>query len=747
MDYAWLSKRVGIRIPEHEASIVLADDLDVNAEPSLRIRAMGYAKLGQSVMEACYCVYLYQQDDCRSDGSLGARLSSFHRYASRELYAKYSLGDCAASRTGRRDSESFEVSQRLMAAIYRSHGFLAAYSLLSDLYVTAPEDGGGHYRELLKEESTLRHTTPSYTYYSLDKSGLFRCHIRLGELEASGTGLGKKRAAKEAERLLVYRIREERLGQRGYGSAKVRVSSKKNGKLDELESKLGIPKGCLSTAQLLGMTKSVGPSTASNLQQEQEGARNVGAYVIKMLCFDNMGDRSGVSLSEQSKQAANLLNDASIAKGLPDGFNAFALGKNNDHASLVGGSDKAKADAARAILGWMWLNYCMTGDTRIEEGAQEWACKMLGEGSEDESEKQGPRVAESPMHEAARGYGLRYEEDGEILSGSSKAKPLYKVRVSLTDEKGWHVRAGGIGGSKRAARERAIRTLATPLKKRFQDSDVGRALLEANERADSPNEEEDVHELSAGEATRSLAAKIPAGSKKRGEKSRLQTTKHAEEEDELRQKGTSVRPTEVTAGHKRDAQQPKGTQAQAVSFDGPKNVLYVGKDAGACRRKGHHVEAATGILARLDGKPTRMNVNYCRECGVFFLGYKEYCHYRDVQGPLLGNLSFTNLPMRIDYKGGTLAEESVLMACGYSVSKESGLSPEERRLILANMLDRGIADKSLIIDYLQFFISNAHNRPNMQLACRKWSEDLDWVRGYRIDRQRHFVVAGIKRQR
>ena len=61
------------------------------------------------------------------------------------------------------------------------------------------------------------------------------------------------------------------------------------------------------------------------------------------------------------------------------------------------------------------------------------------------------------------------------------------------------------------------------------------------------------------------------------------------------------------------------------------------------------------------------------------------------------------------------------------------------------LMDYNIISKPRIIDYLQNFINNSKNRPNMKLACQKWKDDLNWVRNYEIDKQRHFIVSSIKK--
>ncbi len=242
-------------------------------------------------------------------------------------------------------------------------------------------------------------------------------------------------------------------------------------------------------------------------------------------------------------------------------------------------------------------------------------------------------------------------------------------------------------------------------------------------------------------------------------------------EDETQRKTPSVHPTQgksptefsvavegkAKPGASNSGPRPEGGKAKAntstrgkrraLTFDGPDNVLYVFKGSRACEGKGHKLEGATGTLAGLNGKPIKINVNYCQNCRKYYLGLREYERYRERFGPVLGNFSFPKGFSKGSVKASALSNESPLKMCGYEVNKQVGLSARQRHLILANMMDRGILSKPRVIEYLQFFIRWREKNPSMRDACRKWNEDLDWVRNYRIDKQRRFIIADVRRGR
>lgn len=112
-------------------------------------------------------------------------------------------------------------------------------------------------------------------------------------------------------------------------------------------------------------------------------------------------------------------------------------------------------------------------------------------------------------------------------------------------------------------------------------------------------------------------------------------------------------------------------------------------------------------------------------------------------GALLGNISLQYVKNEKDYKG--YANESILHIYGYTVNQKDSLSSEQRRKILGCLMDKDIIGKYRIIEYLQFFINSSKYRYNMRLANQKWTDDLNWVRSYNIDKQRKYIVSSLKK--
>lgn len=186
----------------------------------------------------------------------------------------------------------------------------------------------------------------------------------------------------------------------------------------------------------------------------------------------------------------------------------------------------------------------------------------------------------------------------------------------------------------------------------------------------------------------------------------------------------------------------RASYQEEVSFDDQNNTLYICKGTIACRRKGHTIMSATGIVAKPNHMPCRINVNYCQNCQMYFISEHEFRHYQEDFGILLGHFRFRGFTFGSSL--GDMAKLSPLVVCGYTVNQKDDLSPDDRRVILANIIDRGILSKDRVIDYLTGFISLNSRRYDREEACARWEDDLEWVRRYRMNSQRHFIVDRVK---
>lgn len=182
-----------------------------------------------------------------------------------------------------------------------------------------------------------------------------------------------------------------------------------------------------------------------------------------------------------------------------------------------------------------------------------------------------------------------------------------------------------------------------------------------------------------------------------------------------------------------------------VNFDN--TTLYICKGSNICIRRNHKVISATGKVKNVHDKIIDINVNYCSTCHIYFIDYDEYIYYRDKYGALLGDFIFDGIIGNTNSSYGELSSNSILNIMGYSVGQTKNYSTKARRLILKNIIDRGIATKTQVISYLHFFINNASTRKNMAASVSKWKSDLEWVRNYNIEKQKIFQVKRVVNKR
>ena len=90
------------------------------------------------------------------------------------------------------------------------------------------------------------------------------------------------------------------------------------------------------------------------------------------------------------------------------------------------------------------------------------------------------------------------------------------------------------------------------------------------------------------------------------------------------------------------------------------------------------------------------------------------------------------------------ASESILMRNGYNVKAQVGLTDEQRRIILQNILDRHIMSAHQIVSYLDMFIAQKKRIPQYQTAVSKWERDRDFVLQYREEHKLEVEVKIIR---
>ena len=169
-----------------------------------------------------------------------------------------------------------------------------------------------------------------------------------------------------------------------------------------------------------------------------------------------------------------------------------------------------------------------------------------------------------------------------------------------------------------------------------------------------------------------------------------------------------------------------------------------------CMHSKHKVEdlvAAVKVIGD-DGreKIVKITAGYCEQCKIYFIMESTYEKLRNM-GVVLCRICDEKSYMKNTWVNGIkLAQESILMQFGYTVSQEEGLSSSRRQKILAVMIDNKVLSKSEIISYLDFFISQRQYQRKFELAVSKWEADREFVQEYKVGQYTQFGVNAIYRR-
>ena len=179
-------------------------------------------------------------------------------------------------------------------------------------------------------------------------------------------------------------------------------------------------------------------------------------------------------------------------------------------------------------------------------------------------------------------------------------------------------------------------------------------------------------------------------------------------------------------------------------FTAKGGVLYVHKGRIKCQRQKHDIECINGVVSTSQGKNAILNINHCKNCGLFFISYDEFQHYRSMYHTMLCNFRFIDGETMRPFKR-KLADESVLHIAGYNVNADEDVPEEERHYILERLIHDRILRKDEIITRLNDFIRVNGAQAKNYLAVEKWEADLEFVRSIDQPKQDIYALSDIRR--
>lgn len=184
------------------------------------------------------------------------------------------------------------------------------------------------------------------------------------------------------------------------------------------------------------------------------------------------------------------------------------------------------------------------------------------------------------------------------------------------------------------------------------------------------------------------------------------------------------------------------SKADFIQFRSYSDTLYVYSGRIKCIRDKHNMVCTNAHIETASGETAVLNVNCCLNCNRFYISYDEYARYLEKYKSLLtrivlvdenGNSTFAN----------SLAVESTLKLCGYSVSQEKGFTSKERATLLAHIIHNGIVSKPDVIQHLNWLIRMNGKKVGNAIAKEKWEEDLAFVRNLDTATQANHTIRSV----
>lgn len=466
-------RAIGIELPDEAVRIVRQhpslDELSRGERQVLAVREV----LGGSLINLAYLTYLYTVKRVSDKSQLSDQAQGFRGYAEREIYERFKLQDFAivgpAEKPGARREE---MAPKLVASIYKVHGFHAVYSLLTPLFRNPPKMLDSAYKTLAQEYAQSKRLSPTYTTTQLDgpdHQARFSSVIRIGNQTATGIGTSKKRAESAAAKQFCERNHiapsepKRPTRQRPHTSAS--VDSNRAKALNQAAKALSLPPASVSLKQFdICMTH------CSYEEQHPESITNdclktIGATALEVLCQDYVEMRYDPEKLSLTNEKIALLKEQCLARAVPQ--EAVAVYRRGpaygDRARI--NYDAIRVEIAKSILCCIFLNYFASRDETELEALTTLATSFL-----DKAAAEATPDYRTIAQEIVQEHRLSYHEEFRFTDQmDADRRPICKASISI-GTKSWNIQKTGSGPSKQRAREDALKLIIPCLMSRCPES-------------------------------------------------------------------------------------------------------------------------------------------------------------------------------------------------------------------------------------------------------------------------------------
>lgn len=125
-------------------------------------------------------------------------------------------------------------------------------------------------------------------------------------------------------------------------------------------------------------------------------------------------------------------------------------------------------------------------------------------------------------------------------------------------------------------------------------------------------------------------------------------------------------------------------------------------------------------------------IAYCEECDTYYVLENTYNEVKKIGIAMCQIIKFKQYMQYGKNMNNTQLwrDYSPLNIMGYCVNSNENLSDNQRKVILENIIDKGILSKEQVLSYIDFFIKTHSNADN---AIHKWMSDREYISQYRIN--------------
>lgn len=174
-----------------------------------------------------------------------------------------------------------------------------------------------------------------------------------------------------------------------------------------------------------------------------------------------------------------------------------------------------------------------------------------------------------------------------------------------------------------------------------------------------------------------------------------------------------------------------------------------------CKHNNHHIEDVKAVFTTITRQGTVNKITipagYCSTCNMYFIMESTYKRIKNSGIPICRTMDEKSYENNIStgLYNNNLASESVLMQFGYNVSQKDDLPVEQRRRILAAIVDNKVLKRNEVVSYLDYFINQRKNQKNKDGSLRykdamdKWRMDRAWINQYKLGSYKEVLIRSI----